>query len=219
MPNLPLLTGPERKPRSGKAKQLVVILHGWGADGDNLIDLADLFAQALPDAHFFAPNAPDICEVNPYGYQWFSLMDRRMEPMLSGARQAADTLNAFLDARQQELGLDNSHTALVGFSQGTMLSLHAGLRHEPPLACIVGYSGMLLGPELLAREMKSKPPVCLIHGQLDDVVPYTSLNAAESVLRAHGLTVETHTRPGIGHSIDMPGIEIAAKFLKAHLAG
>ena len=129
--HLPQLSGPTQRPRSGKAKQLVVLMHGWGADGPNLIDLAGVFAPALPDAQFIAPNAPFVCEVNPYGYQWFSLTDRQPQHMLDGVRKAADIFNAFLDEQLKALSLDNSKLALVGFSQGTMTALHVALRRAP----------------------------------------------------------------------------------------
>lgn len=216
MPNP--LTGPHRSPRSGNAaKQLVVILHGWGADGYNLIDLADMFAETLPDAYFIAPNGPEVCEVNPYGFQWFSLLDRRPDIMFAGARAAEAVLNQFLDAKQKELNLTDAQTALVGFSQGTMLSLHTALRRTPSLACMVGFSGALLGTESLAAEMKSTLPVCLIHGQMDEVVPFAAMPHAEAALKAAGVRVESHPRPMLGHSIDMEGMAIAGKFLKRHL--
>lgn len=207
-----------RKPASGnKAKQLVLILHGWGADGANLIDLADMFARALPDAHFIAPNAPFVCEVNPYGFQWFSLMDRHPQHMLNGARKAAELLNEFIDEQLNELGLNNSNFALVGFSQGTMTALHLALRRTPPIAALVGFSGALVGAEVLAKEITARPPICLIHGNADDVVPYASLAHATKNLQDHGCDVKSHTRPFVGHSIDMEGIAIAAEFLKENL--
>ena len=212
------LTGPERPPRSGgPPKQLVVILHGWGADGANLIDLAEMFAQSLPDAHFIAPNAPQVCEVNPYGYQWFSLMDRTPQVLQSGVKQAADTLNRFLDSRQKAMQLGNAQTALIGFSQGTMLALQVGLRRTPPVSCIVGFSGAVIAPEALAEEAVAKPPVCLIHGQMDEVVPYQAMVNAAQALKEHGISVESHTRPLLGHSIDMDGMEAARRFLGRHL--
>lgn len=212
------LTGPSLPPRSGgKAKQLVVILHGWGADGANLIDLAELYAQKLPHAHFIAPNAPEVCEVNPYGFQWFSLNDRSPAALLSGVRRAADTLNAALDTTLAEMGLSNKDLALVGFSQGTMLALHAGLRRTPQIACILGYSGMLVGPEALAAEITAKPPISLIHGQYDEVVPYASMGTAKAALEAAGVSAQTHTRPFLGHSIDMEGIQAGSEFLSKHL--
>ncbi len=213
MPN-PSLTGSTRKPRSGATpKQLVVLLHGWGADGANLIDLADMFAPTLPDAQFIAPNAPYPCEVNPYGYQWFSLMDRQPQHMLAGARNAADIFNAFLDEQLAALSLDNSKLALVGFSQGTMTGLHVAMRRIPQIAALVGFSGALIGADELQKEIAARPPVCLIHGEMDDVVPYRSLSLATQALESCGVNVESHTRPYLGHSIDMEGISLAAEFL------
>jgi len=209
------LQGPIRKPRSGgAAKQLVILLHGWGADGPNLIDLADGFAPLLPDAQFIAPNAPFVCEVNPYGYQWFSLQDRQPQPMLAGVRHAAEILNHFIDEQLKILNLDNSKLALVGFSQGTMVGLHVALRRTPQLAALVGFSGLLVGAELLAKEIVSRPPVCLIHGEADDVVPFAMMKHAADALKANGVAVESHARSFMGHSIDMDGMKTAAAFLK-----
>ncbi len=204
-----------RKPLSGSApKQLVMLLHGWGADGPNLIDIGDMLAPYLPDACFIAPNAPYMCEVNPQGFQWFSLMDRAPSRMLAGARNAADILNLFLDQQLATLGLDNSKLALVGFSQGTMTGLHVALRRTPAMAAFVGFSGALIGAETLGTEAAAKPPICLIHGQIDDVVPYSSLKYATDALATVGIQAETHTRPALGHSIDLEGIKIAGEFLK-----
>ncbi len=213
MPN-PSLTGPIRPPASrGKAKQLIVLLHGWGADGPNLIDLADVFSQVLPDAHFIAPNAPYPCEANPFGYQWFSLMDRTPANLQAGVENASTILNQFLDEQLLKLGLDNSQLALVGFSQGTMTALHVALRRTPQLAAVVGFSG-----SLLSAEVKVKPPICLIHGDRDDVVPYGALAHAETTLKQQGVLIEAHSRRGLGHSIDMEGLQIAAGFLVKKLA-
>lgn len=211
-----MLSGPHIAPR-GTARQLVVILHGWGADGHNLIDLGEAFSRLLPDAYFIAPNGPAVCDVNPYGFQWFSLNDRRPDVMLSGVRAASAELDAFIDAKQAELKLDDAHTALVGFSQGTMTALHTGLRRSG-LAGIVGFSGALIGPEVLGGEIKHRPPVCLIHGEMDDVVPYAATVQAEAALSGLDINVETHTRPQLGHSIDLEGLEIAGRFLQKVLA-
>jgi phospholipase/carboxylesterase len=209
------LSGPSRKPRSGAAaKQLIVILHGWGADGANLIDLADMLAPSFPDAYFIAPNAPHVCEVNPYGYQWFSLMDRQPQHMLAGARAAAEVVNQFIDEQIKELSLDNSKVALIGFSQGTMTALHVATRRAPALAAVVGFSGALIAPETLAAEITARPPVCLIHGEADDVVPFAAMKLASDTLGAHGVSVESHPRPFVGHSIDMEGMATATAFLK-----
>ncbi len=208
------LTGPERAPLEGTAKRLIVFLHGLGADGNDLIGLAPFFAQAFPDAQFLAPNAPEPCDMAPYGYQWFSLREWTMESKLRGTQAAAPTLNAYLDAQLARFSLDDSALALVGFSQGTMMSLYTALRRSKPIAGIVGYSGALIGAELLADELKSKPPVCLIHGMADQVVPFAAMELAENALHAAGVAVEAHARPNLPHSIDEEGIEIAIRFLQ-----
>ena len=207
-----------RKPLSGNpARQLVVFLHGWGADGPNLIDLGDMIAPYLPNAHFLAPNAPYLCEVNPHGFQWFSLMDRAPSRMLAGARNAASILDKFLDEQLATLGLDNSQLALVGFSQGTMTGLQVALRRTPAMAAFVGFSGALIGADTLNDETTARPPTCLIHGQIDDVVPYSSLKHAADHLAGVDIAAETHTRAALGHSIDLEGIKIAGEFLKKHM--
>ncbi len=208
-----------RKPLSGSApKQLVLFLHGWGADGPNLIDLADMIAPYLPDALFIAPNAPYVCEVNPYGYQWFGLLDRTPARMLEGARNAAAILNTFIDEQLAAYGLDNNNLAIIGFSQGTMTGLHAAMRRTPEIKAFVGFSGALIGAEVLKDEITAKPPVCLIHGQMDDVVPYASMKHASDTLKTVGIDAQTHTRAGLGHSIDLEGIKIAGEFLKKAFA-
>ena len=201
-----------RTPLSGKpAQQLILLLHGWGADGYNLIDLAEMFAPSLPNAYFIAPNAPFVCEANPYGFQWFSLIDRTPSHLLEGIRRASDILNKFIDEQLEATGA--KELALVGFSQGTMSALHTALRRTPSVDAVVGFSGALIAPEILAAEIKSRPPVCLIHGEADDVVPYASMANAEATLKENKVSVEIHTRPFLTHSIDMEGIEIAKNFL------
>lgn len=204
-----------RKPLSGTAaKQLVLILHGWGADGPNLIDLAEMFAPSLPDAHFIAPNAPFVCEVNPYGFQWFSLMDRNPAKMLEGARKAADILNGFIDEQLAALKITDENLALVGFSQGTMTALHVALRRKPAMKAMVGFSGAMVGTEKLPEEIAARPPVCLIHGEMDDVVPFAAMQHASEALLTNNVSVETHARPRLGHSVDYEGMQIAGAFLK-----
>lgn len=210
---------PTRKPASGTApKQLVVILHGWGADGANLLDLAGLWAKDLPDAQFIAPNAPDVCEVNPHGFQWFSLMDRQPAVLYQGVCAATGALMPLLDKQLSLLNLDNTKLALVGFSQGTMLALHTALRRGPAIAGLVGFSGAFLADEAIAPDVTAKPPVCLIHGDADDVVPFAAMSHAMSTLKAHVVPVEAHRRPFLGHSIDMEGAQIAGAFLKRVLS-
>ncbi|MSO77926.1 MAG: phospholipase [Alphaproteobacteria bacterium] len=210
------LTGPSEPPAGGgPARQLVILLHGLGADGNDLIGLAPILGQVLPDAAFAAPDAPFPCDMAPYGYQWFSVMDRTPAILLAAARAAARLLDAFIDDQLASLGLDDSRLALVGFSQGTMMSLHVGPRRARPPACIVGFSGRLLAPELLADEIRGRPPILLVHGDADAVVPVDSLPAAVKGLEAVGLQVSAHVAPGLGHGIDETGLRLAEEFLVA----
>ena len=213
------LSGPVRPPMSGgKPTQLVILLHGLGADGNDLIGLQQYWGQMLPDAEFVSPNAPFPCDMAPYGYQWFSVQDRTPERLLAGVRAAAPSLDAFIDEELQKRDLTESDAALVGFSQGTMMSLFVGLRRERPLAGILGYSGRLIAPELLAGELRSRPPVLLVHGTDDPVVPFESLAHAETALKGAGIPIETLACPGIEHSIDQDGLQRGAQFLRRVLA-
>jgi phospholipase/carboxylesterase len=217
---MPRLSGPSRPPASGgKPRRLVILLHGLGADGNDLIGLASYWARLLPDAEFLSPNAPFPCDMAPYGYQWFSSQDRSPEAVLGGVRAAAPILDAFIDEALEERGLGSGELALVGFSQGTMMSLFVGLRRAEPVAGIVGFSGRLLAPELVASELRSRPPILLVHGTEDPLVPYSSLAAAETTLKAAGVPVETVTSVGIGHSIDDQGLRRGGQFLKKVLSG
>lgn len=209
------LDGPRQPAASGTAKQLVVLLHGWGANGDDLIGLAPYLARALPDAAFAAPNAPYPCEANPMGLQWFSIMDRSEAQMLAGLRLAASLVDAFLDEELAANGLGPERLALVGFSQGTMLSLHLGLRRREAPAQIVGFSGRLIGGDLLAGELTVSPPVLLVHGTADPMVPYQASEKAAETLRACGVPTDLLLRPGLPHSIDEPGIAKALEALRA----
>lgn len=212
------LSGPSRPPASGGApRKLVVLLHGVGANGDDLIGLAPYWAQALPEAEILAPNAPFPCDMAPFGYQWFSLRDWSPERLLAGIRIAAPILDAFIDDALGKRGLTDADLALVGFSQGTMMSLHVAPRRAAPCAAILGYSGMLLGSDLLATEAVSKPDTLLIHGEVDDVVPVAALPDAENALKSQGFDVSGIARPGLGHGIDPEGIALGAGFLKEKL--
>ena len=212
------LSGPSHPPHSGgKAEsRLVILLHGLGADGSGLIGLAPYWAPfparyRIPDR----PNAPYPCDMAPHGYQWLSVRETNPEARLAGARAAAAILDGFIDEALASRGLTESDLALVGFSQGTMMSLFVGPRREQPLAGIVGYSGRLIAPQLLAGELRSRPPILLIHGTEDPMVPYASMAEAETSLTAAGIPVETLACPGIGHSIDGDGLQAGGKFLHA----
>jgi phospholipase/carboxylesterase len=216
----PALSGPSRPPASGgRPSRLVILLHGLGADGNDLIGLAPYWAPLLPTAEFLSPNAPFPCDMAPCGYQWFSAQDRSPTAVLAGVRAAAPLLQAFIDDALAERGLDDADLALVGFSQGTMMSLFVGLRRTQPMAGIVGFSGRLLAPELLAEELRSRPRMLLVHGTDDPLVPYESLAIAEAALEGAGVEVETLTCDGIGHSIDENGLRRAGSFLKDMLYG
>src|SRR5947207_4531900 len=213
-PMLTQLTGPSRPPLSGgKPRRLVILLHGLGADGNDLIGLQQYWGRVVPDAEFVSPNAPFPCDMAPYGYQWFSVQDRTPAAVLAGVRAAAPMLDAYIDEELQKLGLTEADTALVGFSQGTMMSLYVGLRRAKQLAGILGYSGRLIAPELLAGELRSRPPALLIHGTEDQLVPFESLAHAEAALKQAGVPVETLACPGIEHSISPEGLEHGGRFL------
>ena len=208
------LSGPFRPPvGGGKATRLVILLHGLGADGNDLIGLQQYWGRLVPEAEFLSPNAPFPCDGAPWGYQWFSVGDRRPAAVLAGVRAAAPVLDAFIDDELQKRGLDESQAALVGFSQGTMMALYVGLRREKPLAGIVGYSGRLIAPDLLSDELRSRPPVLLAHGTADPLVPFESMSAAEAALRGVGVAVETLVCVGAEHTIDPRGLERGGRFL------
>src|SRR5216684_7575104 len=214
-PMMPALSGPSRPPASGgKPTRLVILLHGLGADGNDLIGLAPYWARLLPTAEFLSPNAPFPCDMAPHGYQWYSSQDRTPEAALAGVRAAAPILDAFIDNALAKRGLDDGDLALVGFSQGTVMSLYVGFRRNKPVAGIVGFSGRLLAPELLANELRSRPPTLLVHGTDDPLVPYSALAEAETALKGADVPVETVTSVGIGHSIDEEGLRRGGLFLR-----
>ncbi len=219
MADLDSLDGPMALPAAGGAPgSLVVFLHGYGSNGADLIGLAPYWKAALPHTLFVAPNAPQPCPGSPGGYQWWPLTSLTLEARAAGVRQSAPALNAFIDGLLERYGLTEDKLALVGFSQGTMIALHVGPRRERPLAGIVGYSGMLADPEALAAEVITKPPVLLVHGQADPVLPVSSLHDAERALKALGFDVSAHVSPRLAHSIDEPGLRLGERFLSKALS-
>ena len=214
MTDLTRLTGPSAAPASGRDPQsLVILLHGYGSNGADLMGLVPFWSASLPHTAFMAPNAPDICPGAPGGYQWWSLTDLGRESRAAGVRQAAPLVNAFIDMHRAAYDLPNSKVALVGFSQGTMMALHVGPRRPEALAGIVGYSGMLADAEALQTEAKTKPPLLLVHGDADPMVPFTAMGQAEEAFKGLGFETSTHASPGLGHSIDEAGLRLGGEFL------
>ncbi len=218
------LDGPRLNPRSGPARQLVVFLHGYGADGNDLIELGRVWQQLLPQAAFVSPHAPEPCGQAPVGRQWFALTFRDPNERWVGANKAAPLLERFLDAELARHQLPPSALALVGFSQGTMMALHVGLRRAVPPAAIVGYSGLLVlppdgNPETLAADVKSRPPVLLVHGDQDELIPVQALFQGSQALAAMGVPVEWHLSAGVGHGIDQEGLRHGGEFLARCFAG
>jgi phospholipase/carboxylesterase len=217
---LPTLSGPSHPPASGgRPRQLVVLLHGLGADGNDLIGLAPFWSRLLPEAEFLSPNAPFPCDMGPFGFQWFSLQDRTPTTILAGVGAAAPILGAFIDQALEQRGLAEKDLALVGFSQGTMMSLYVGLRRAQPVAGILGFSGALIGADTLQAEIRSKPPVMLVHGDADPIVPFQAMGTAKSALEAAAVPVETLARRGLQHGIDEEGLKAGGRFLQKVFQG
>ncbi len=210
------LTNHRRAPASGQTKNLIVFLHGYGADGNDLLGLAEPLAEHLPDTVFVSPDAPQPCANNPMGFQWFPipwLDGSSEEESAKGMTEAIDTLNIWLDETMQAEGVTAANTVVVGFSQGTMMALHVLPRRAEPVAGLVGFSGRLLEPGRLAAEMTCKMPVLLVHGDSDPMVPPSSLPEAANALNAAGFEVYTHLSEGTAHSIAMDGLSMALQFI------
>jgi phospholipase/carboxylesterase len=215
-----MLSGPTYGPSTGgPPSSLVVLLHGVGADGADLIDLAPFMAAALPETLFVAPDAPYPCDMAPFGRQWFSLQDRRPATLAAAARKAAAGLDHYLDALLQQHRLAPGKLALLGFSQGAMMALHVAFRRSPAIAGVVGWSGALLGAEALSHEIRARPPVLLVHGAVDEVVPFAALAHAAQALEALSVQVRAVSRADLAHAIDEAGIQEAVVFLKRVLTG
>ncbi len=200
------------EPQSGNTpKSVIVLLHGYGDSGQGLISLAPLLQNALPDTIFFAPNAPQPCEIAPSGFQWFSLKEYNPQMLLKGAQDAHPILNHYLDNILSETGLSEDRLALVGFSQGTMMSLFTGPRRSHQIAGILGYSGALVGGGGL--KSATTLPIHLIHGDADSVVPIAAYHHAREILQKNNFTVTGHSTPNLEHTIDENGIQSGKNFL------
>jgi phospholipase/carboxylesterase len=210
-----MIDGARLPPASGgKAKSLVVFIHGYGADGNDLIGLGREWAGALPDTAFASPHAPNPCAQSPMGREWFPLTMRDPHEYARGVEAARPVLDAFLDQELSRLGLDDSRLALVGFSQGTMLALHCGPRRAGTIAGILGYSGLLADPAALTAGETRRPPVLLVHGDQDGVIPVAALFGAVQGLAAAGIPVEWHISEGAPHGIAPDGLALGAGFLR-----
>ena len=213
-----IVDGKSLQPRSGAApRQIVLLLHGYGSNGADMISLAPHWQDALPDALFLAPHAPQRCGMMATGYQWWGLASFAPQALAAGAASAAPAINAFIDRKLAQYGLTEADLALVGFSQGTMMALHVGLRRPRPVAAIVGYSGMLTSAAGSKDTEVAKSPVLLVHGTADPVVPVAALHDAERRLEQLGVAVTTHVSHGLGHSVDPEGLRLGREFVAGAL--
>ena len=209
-----IVNGSSLQPLSGGSpKQLVLLLHGYGSSGADLITLAPHWQRNLPDALFLAPNAPQRLSNLSSGYQWWPLSAFTPQALASGAASAAPAIEAFIERKLHQYGLTETNLAIIGFSQGTMMALHVGLRRPRQVAAIVGYSGMLTGRNELSHLPITRPPVLLVHGSADPVVPVAALHAAKTELEHLGINVTAHISQGIGHSVDPVGLRMGGEFI------
>jgi phospholipase/carboxylesterase len=215
------IDGPRLSAKNGTAKQLVIFLHGFGADGNDLIEIGRQWRQLLPDADFVAPHAAERCALSPAGRQWFPLTMRDPDERWRGVVAARPTLDAFIDAELEKRGLDERALALVGFSQGTMMALHTGLRRKRALRAILGYSGVFVtGPHQAGEELPAslaqpggQPAILLVHGDSDSMIPAEALFLATDILCELGLSAQGHLSAGLDHGIDTGGLVHGGLFL------
>ena len=217
-----ILEGPEVPAPSGKTDSILLLLHGVGADGKDLVGLAPLFQGVLPNTLCVSPNAPNAFDMGPAGfgggYQWFSLKDTSPDAMIAGVKKASATLDKYITALLEEYNLPASKLGILGFSQGIMTGLYTALRLPEPVACVAGYSGLVIGDENMPNEVTAKPPVMLVHGAEDDIVPANLLDISKAALEEVGVKADTHLRPGLAHGIDEEGIKMGIAFVQQHLA-
>ena len=212
------LQGPKAPARSGKATSQVIFLHGYGADGNDLIGIGAQLATYLPNTRFLAPNAPERCVNNPMGYQWFPIprLDGSSEADAQTSRDVAvEKLHAYLDEAMADIGPER--TVIIGFSQGTLMALHVMPRRSQAVAGVVGFSGWLFAPEKLETEATARPPVLLVHGDEDQMVPLSSLSDAADALVSNAFEVYTHVSKGTGHGIAPDGLGLALQFIAQKL--
>lgn len=215
-----VLNSEMREAASGRATTAVIFVHGYGANGADLLGLSDVLAEHLPDTVFYAPDAPEKIPAAPMGFQWFPIpyLDGSSELAAEeGLERAKADLNAFIDRVMIDHDFEPEQVLLFGFSQGTMLSLHVAPRRDEELAGVVGFSGRLLQPDLIEDEATVKPPVILIHGDQDPVVPFNSLPEAANTMVAAGFEVYAHVMKGTEHGIAPDGLSVAVAFMREKL--
>ena len=202
----------KNKPRQG-----VILCHGYGGDGKDISSLAISWQRFLPDAIFLCPNAPEVCTVNPQGYQWFDLTSEKEEVILEKSLMAEEKLNTFLDQVFDNFQLEPTNLALVGFSQGCMMSIQVGLKKKEQINCIIGYSGKVINQKHLSNNINSKPKIFLMHGANDTIVPSTHLLEAKEYLNKHGLKIKTKLFKNCDHKIPVEGSSLGLGFLRKNL--
>ena len=200
-----------------KPRQVIVLCHGYGGDGKDISTLAINWQRFIPDAIFLCPNAPEVCTVNPRGYQWFDLTSEKEEIILEKSLLAEEKLSTFLDQVFDNHQLEPNNLALVGFSQGCMISIQTGLKKKEQINCIVGYSGKVINQKHLSDNINSKPKIFLMHGTNDIVVPPTYLLEAKEYLNKNGLKIRTKLFKNCEHKIPIEGSSLGLEFLKKNL--
>ena len=205
-------------PLSGnQPRQAIVLCHGYGGDGKDISVLAINWRRFLPDAIFLCPNAPEICAVNPQGYQWFDLTSEKEDIIFTKSLIAEEKLSKFLDQVLENFKLDLNNLALIGFSQGSMISLQVALKKKRQINCLIGYSGKIINQKHLANNINSKPKIFLMHGSDDNIVTPNHLIEAREYLKKHGLKVKTKLFKNCDHRIPVEGTSLGLSFLRKNL--
>ena len=216
MTSNPTLTALTSAPANDQApKQIVLLLHGLGANAEDLFSLVPYFREVMPDALFVSPNAPEPCDMAPVGYQWFSLQDRSEEALIRGVSKASTILKNYIDSLVEQYALGYESVYLIGFSQGGMVSLYTALRLPSAVAGVLSYSGALIAPSLLEKEIQSRPPCCSVHGKNDEVVPFKAFEEAIVALEKNKVPVHGYASDELGHGIDPAGLKIGIDFIKS----
>ncbi len=205
---------PEIKSLNNQCSKLVVFLHGVGSDGQDLIGLVPFISKELPDYHFISPNGVEAFDMAPYGRQWFSLNDRTPEKLQELIAKNSNLVETIINNKQKELNLTNKDTIIIGFSQGTMMGLYLNFIQQQPFACVIGFSGRLITPKECINKIT---PICLIHGQLDDVIDVSCTDEIISYLQQHNITYNSYKVPNLSHSIDASGLQFAVQFIKENI--